>query len=226
MLENLRTDPVALSLDTLKGETNAPDEVLTYLKYGGGNSYNNHSINAVQYGVPDNSGSDNLNHYNQAYIIATEKNTTGEVAYGEGPHKIGILYNHCAATAGAYCPDLRTPYYEISDPGYDICPKGWEMPTAGLYTTQGTNDYVRLLNTYKSLDGGSGNSLKNALNLVLFRFNIFGGQTTADNIAELWSHTPSGNHYAITLRADSSSISVNEGGVRQWDASVRCVTKR
>ena len=225
MLENLRTDPVALSLDTLKGETNAPDEALTYLKHGGGDSYNKYSINAVQYGVPDNHGTGNLNHYNQAYIIATEKNTTGEINYGEGPHKIGILYNHCAATAGAYCPDLPDSAYS-HNLGYDICPKGWEMPVASYYGDQGPNDYTRLLNTYKSLDNGSGSSLKSTLNLVLFDVTTLEFQTTTRNVAELWSHTSNGNHFIRVLRADDSSIDIDGNGIRQWGASVRCAAKR
>ena len=218
MLENLRTDPVALSYDTLKGETNAPDEILSYLKFGGGSGKN--PASPVIYGIPK----ETLNHYDEAYIIATEKNTTAPVNYGDGPHKVGILYNFCAATAGGYCPDMNMGI--PSNPGYDICPKGWEIPIGEDYHLASKNDYKTLLDAYIALDG-TGDSLKDAFNIALARYTShYSSNVSLDgDFTEFWSHTTGTNYDLHSLTVSQAKVYIGSA-TRQWPAAIRCAAKR
>ena len=47
-------------------------------------------------------------------------------------------YNYCAVSAGTICSDSNT-----EDAQYDICPKGWRLPTGG-----DSGEYARLYNAY------------------------------------------------------------------------------
>ena len=42
------------------------------------------------------------------------------------PTSCGTLYNYCAALANTICESRN-----LSDAAYDICPKGWRLPTGG-----------------------------------------------------------------------------------------------
>ena len=126
LLDNLRLDPTSVSLDTLKGKTNASDTTLTYYKNGGGSGAYPAS------GVSNIWDSTSQNSYVLPYIETSYKNSVASTVYGSGSGKIGIFYNYCAASAGSYCyesdssVDLAGTLYDI---GEDICPTGWHIPT-------------------------------------------------------------------------------------------------
>lgn len=95
MLDNLALDLTTVSLDKLKGNTNATDASLGYLKNGGGTSP--YSTAAVVTGKNNEYTKPIINTGNMATIGNTS------VQYGNGSHKYGVLYNYCAASAGSYC---------------------------------------------------------------------------------------------------------------------------
>jgi len=136
MLDNLRLDPTAVSLDVLKGNTNASDEVLTYYKNGGGSSPNPAN------GVSSNWTSASQDSYNLPYINTDYKDTVADVAYGEGSGKVGVYYNYCAASAGSHCYDIDTGSKNAI---YSICPSDWKLPSGG-----DSGDFKKLRNFYSN----------------------------------------------------------------------------
>ena len=145
MLDNLRLDPTAVSLNDLKGETgepntNATDQILTYFKNGGGSS----PYPASGVVAKTATGGSWADSYNLPYVATSgtdnggwTKDTVASVKYGSGSGKIGVYYNYCAASAGSYC------YAKSSGAGnaqYDICPAGWRMPAGD--TAKGSYYYL------------------------------------------------------------------------------------
>ena len=134
MLDNLRLDPTEVSLETLKGNTNASDETLEYLKNGGGSS---------PYPASGVSSTWVSGEYSLPYVDTTVKNDVAPLKLGETSGKVGVYYNYCAASAGSYC-------YGSSGSGNateDICPAGWKIPSLD-YTD--SSDYRRLRTFYES----------------------------------------------------------------------------
>ena len=153
MLDNLRLDITAVSLDDLKGNTNADDISLTYLKNGGGSGH--YATTAVSKAWTSSSQD-----YYDRPMIAVDSVTSGScynaycvnndmswsstsitpatinnvTSLAQG--KIGIYYNYCAASAGYYCyasnasVDNPDGTITLQDSKYDICPRGWRLPTS------------------------------------------------------------------------------------------------
>ena len=90
--------------------------------------------------------------------------TTGEglanVTYNFGPggYKIGTYYNYCAASAGSYC--YSSSYTGSANASYDICPKGWKMPSGD----QANGSYYYLRNKISNITT-SPNAATNLLSL-------------------------------------------------------------
>ena len=82
--------------------------------------------------------------YTEARIVTGYKNNSVSLALEQsGTGKVGVYYNYCAATAGTYCKILD--HTDTDDAEYDICPKGWRMPTGGS-----NGEYRALRNKYAS----------------------------------------------------------------------------
>ncbi|MBQ6149970.1 hypothetical protein IJI86_03325 [Candidatus Saccharibacteria bacterium] len=66
---------------------------------------------------------------------------------GPGSYKIGTYYNYCAASAGNYCYDSSGTNVPptTSKADYDICPKGWRIPSGGA-----SGEYQALDNALKA----------------------------------------------------------------------------
>ncbi len=118
ILENLRLDPTAVPLETLKGDTNAPNESLAYLKDAATSNWTSATGNS--YEVP--------------YVYTGLKNIPGSMSFYDDDDnfitiagKRGVFYNYCAASAGSYCYDPET---SGGDASYDICPSNWRLPTS------------------------------------------------------------------------------------------------
>ena len=88
---------------------------------------------ASDWWLPASSGVIGVNNKNGWDSNATAKVTTAHsdeinpdssLNYGVGSHKYGAHYNFCAASGGTVCGDSG-----LSSATYDICPKGWRMPT-------------------------------------------------------------------------------------------------
>ncbi len=134
MQDNLAIDLVNTPLETLKGNTNATDLSLEYLKNGGGTATDKYASSAIGSstwgdGTRKNKipGADMAN--KDTVSTATYTNSTGN---GNGSRKIGGKYNYCAASAGSFCIDSENYIYEeseyIEEISEDICPAGWQLP--------------------------------------------------------------------------------------------------
>ena len=180
MLDNLRLDPTEVSLNDLKGKTNAPDEALTYLKNGGGTG-DGYPIDGVvvddRYYIYEAEASP---------IVSTlNKDTVIEGTPGAGSGKAGVFYNFCAASAGTYC------YSDSANKGdatYDICPAGWHLPKG--IPSQPDSEFYRVAAAYKDARGDY-HGLREALSIPGVRLNGTGELTTYGS--EFW--TPHWSYY-------------------------------
>ena len=142
MLDNLRLDPTTVSLETLKGQTNATDESLAYLKNT----------------ITSNWTSETGDSYEAPYIYTGLKNIAGSTSFYDDNGTIittagkkGVYYNYCAASAGSYCYDSET---NPGDASYDVCPSGWRLPTSAEFTaarsayTSGFTAYNMAMNIF------------------------------------------------------------------------------
>lgn len=153
MLDNLALDPTEVSLEKLKGNTNASDETLTYFKIGGGEGA--YAAEGVALAV-------NTNRRDTPTVVTKYMDVVPSGGYSSG--KAGVYYNYCAVSAGSYCYADGAPYapgtsYPV-DITEDICPADWRLPTASARTNYnyetGTNeyeysDYRNLISLYDSL---------------------------------------------------------------------------
>jgi len=153
---------------------------------------------------------------NTSPAINTDSKNT-ELSNGEGTSKIGVYYNYCAASAGTYCYANAV----TEDAHYDICPKGWRMPTGG-----DGGEYEILYNSY----GNDKVTFRNAFRVVLSgdyaRVNAYG----QDNRGYFWSSTnnndqPSTMHYldVETSRGVITIIGTSAYSPRDFGLMVRCV---
>jgi hypothetical protein len=78
------------------------------------------------------------------------KNTV--LTIGGASSKAGVYYNYCAASAGTNC----TSSMDV-DGQYDLCPKGWRLPTGGasgefktLYNYYTNSDFMTAFRTIKA----------------------------------------------------------------------------
>ncbi|MBQ9016924.1 hypothetical protein IJ103_01580, partial [Candidatus Saccharibacteria bacterium] len=147
--------------------------------------------------------------YTVPAINSASKDTT-TTSYGSGSGKIGVYYNYCAASAGTYC------YAKGSGTGnasYDICPKGWSMPTGGP-----SGEYQALYTAYSS----NATNFKTALSTPLS--GRFYGSSAEDQGSDgyFWSSTNFDNSM-YALRVISSSVYPTDGSNRYQSYSVRCL---
>ena len=220
MLDNLRLDPTAVSLANLQGNTNAPNDVLGYLKNGGGSSpYTN-------YGVSKSWTSSSENYYDRPMVAVSgtgnngdwTKNTVAPVAYGSGSGKIGVYYNFCAASAGSYCYSWSS---SSGNAQYDICPAGWKMPSGGYNAPNGS--YYYLYNTSYSANA---DNFKAALSIPFSGIYASGSASSQGSDGSFWSSTRFDDSGVVVTLINSSSVNVgNVTANRLAGRSVRCILK-
>ena len=153
MLDNLALDPTTVSLETLKGNTNASDEALTYLKEGGGTD---------QYAATAVALATNTDRRDTPTVTTVYMDTVPPGDYDPG--KVGVYYSYCAVSAGSFCYSGSAPYASpdvsyAADLSEDICPAGWRVPTGGYRTVWNSEtstsepiptDYRTLYDSYGS----------------------------------------------------------------------------
>ena len=150
--------------------------------------------------------------YETAMINADDKDTT-TTSYGSGSGKIGVYYNYCAASAGTYC------YAEGSGTGnasYDICPKGWRMPTGGS-----GGEYQALYTAYSS----NATNFKTALSTPLSGGFVNSSAYEQGSYGRFWSSTYDDGHDMFGLNVSSSGVGPTGSGSRYLGYSVRCLLK-
>lgn len=201
MLDNLRLDPTEVSLGALKGYTNAPDEALEYLKNGGGESP--YPTSGVVSDITDTTR-------DIPAVNADYKNTAAYRNYGVASGKIGVYYNYCAASAGSYCDSDPT-----DDASYDICPKGWRLPTGG------TSEDSELNNLYLSYD--SDEAFKTAFSATISGNYRLGGPVQQSSYGRIWTSTKISASNMYDYYLTSSGTNINYSSDRYWGESVRCI---
>ena len=155
------------------------------------------------------------------YTTAETISLDGEDSYG---NKYGNLYNYCAVTGGTICEAVNN-----SNATYDICPKGWRLPTGGI-----DSDFSRLVMAYGGLNtvmDSSTNPTGAEMAIILqkdLKIPFAGGFVDATPVKQgtsgyLWSSTPFNNTAMYDLELFSSKVTLQDGGHRRYGYSVRCM---
>lgn len=245
MLDNLALDIVEVSLTKLKGNTNASDTTLEYLKgthvRGDGNITGDTNYPTAGVGY-----SNTNNYYNipkiaisgdcyDAYCVndpasgkwtsdsITQATINGTTSIAQG--KIGIYYNFCAASAGSYCygsgtsstgsPESDPDSTTIRDVTEDICPSGWRLPT----TSYSGGDFPALYAQYNS----DYSTFQAAFSTALSGYFSGGKAFYQGNYSRFWSSTWDDNTHMGYLSLSSSYASPTGSNVRYFGDSVRCI---
>ena len=140
------------------------------------------------------------------YIPVSGTDATSQTPYG-------TLYNYCAATAGTYCMDLNS-----TSPTYDICPKGWRLPTRedyeNLYSNPNYNTNAKMRAPIS--EGGAAFALA----------GIFkdGAPYNLGSYGAYWSSQPVSRNQVDTLALNTSgTLSPYVGWGRNSGLPIRCV---
>lgn len=141
----------------------------------------------------------------------TSGNTYTEARIHEGTGNQGNWYNYCAATAGTICSSSNS-----AEATYDICPKGWRLPTHAEQTSIGGS--------------GSGSSYVTtnvtAFNAVAAGYYNTGSLRNSGTNGYWWSSTAydTANRYNL-LYGTSNGLYSGSNYDRYNGLSVRCVLK-
>ena len=158
------------------------------------------------------SSSSGFNSYNTK-MINTQYIDTTTTSYGSGSGKTGVYYNYCAATAGTYCYNSDSG---IGDAQYDVCPKGWRMPTGGS-----SGEYQALYTAYSSNDS----NFRVALSTPLSGYYNNSSVSSRGSYGHFWSSTRYSGNRMHRLRVSSSSVDPADSNTRSFGYSVRCILK-
>ncbi len=126
---------------------------------------------------------------------------------------IGVFYNYCAASAGTICA-ANGPNNDNAS--YDICPKGWRIPTSGA-----SGEYQALYTTYSSNYTNFQTALRTPLS------GNFGNGSAYNQGSDgyFWSSTRYDGNSMYRLNIGASSVVLQYGNLRINGYSVRCVLK-
>jgi len=217
LLDNLRLNLVDVSLDILKGETNASDISLEYLK----GSRTGTTIDRYATGsVNDNWDSTS---YSVPKISTKDIDTIPENAF---PGKVGIHYNFCAASAGSYCyGNNNNNGTAVGNASEDICPAGWKIPTGGE-----NGEYQALSAAYNDDFSSVVDALRLPFSGYYYSFTYSENpdiNTTLGVVGWFWSSVRQSNWsmYALFVR-DDPVLRPREYNNRNTGVSVRCIAKR
>ena len=136
-----------------------------------------------------------------SYTIPTTDLTSGNSytdgrIHNSGDTTTGYWYNYCAASAGTVCSQTQ------QDAFYDICPKGWRLPTKTEF--DGITSYI---SAFSPVTGG------------LYSGGSFGNTS----YGYWWSSTASDSRYQYYLSYDGSSLRTSSGNRKYTGYNVRCI---
>ena len=231
LLDNLALDLVTYKDNLNSSNTNASDEVLAYLKNGGGSGQ--YPANGV-IAKTSNSGSW-TNSYTDPYIatgyistVPQDNDDPLKTETSNGNWKIGVYYNYCAASAGSYCySSSNAPTDDqngVRNIDADICPKGWRLPTGnsnGEFKTL-SNAVTGSTSNPSTSNNGYG-PFRTALRLPLSGYFNNGTAYNQGSNGYWWSSTRDSNNLMYYLRARTSTINPADYNLRYYGYSVRCV---
>lgn len=140
-----------------------------------------------------------------SYTIPTTDLTSGNSytdgrIHNSGNSTYGYWYNFCAASAGTNCQD-STKY----DTTYDICPKGWRLPTRSEFSGITGTSYI---SAFSPITGGY----------------YIGGSLSNISTGFWWSATAfaSNNQYNLRYNGNSLYTSISGSG-NDFGFYVRCI---
>ncbi|MBR3138616.1 hypothetical protein IKG38_01195 [Candidatus Saccharibacteria bacterium] len=217
MVDNLKLDLVSVPYEKLVGATNAESQTLYYLKNGTGPSGETGQYATM--GVKNGDSGNWVNSYDTPYIFTQNKDVIpGPMANANGSLTSGIIYNHCAASAGSYCYPLG--YGSVVNTTEDICPAGWRMPTGGA-----TGDFGALYTAYSS----NVDNFRNNAGLVLSGYMGSGtGITNVNTGGYYWTSSllsDTAKRKAMYVYQGSVNFTDGSSDNRYWGYAVRCVKK-
>ena len=158
---------------------------------------------------------DEFDSYTTAKIDTSFKNDVPENAPSGslGSNKVGVYYNYCAASGGSICDSSNS-----NNASYDICPKGWRMPTGGS-----SGEYGVLYAAYNN----AGNFMKN-LSTPMSGYYDYVSASSIGAAGWFWSSTRYDNSKMYLLKVDyDNTVDLYNTDISRMDgASVRCVLKR
>lgn len=139
-----------------------------------------------------------------SYTIPTTDLTTGDNSYTQGEiHNSGnttngYWYNFCAASAGTNCST------SISGATYDICPKGWRLPTYNEFSGITDTSYI---SAFSPVTGGFYSD----------------GWLLNTRIGYWWSSTAHDSSYQYNLRYNGSNLYTSANNSKNLGYYVRCI---
>ena len=135
---------------------------------------------------------------NQNYSPAAENRNTD-----------GVYYNYCAASAGTVCSENG------SSTSFDICPKGWHLPTGG-----DSGQFKALYNSYSGSEATFSEIFNSALPGQFYEDE----KTHNGELAAYWSSAVSGTGAKrLTYNSNTTTTNPDTNGDRRIGFSVRCV---
>ncbi|MBR2659509.1 DUF1566 domain-containing protein, partial [Candidatus Saccharibacteria bacterium] len=142
------------------------------------------------------------------YIPVSGTDATSQTSYG-------TLYNYCAASAGTICASSNS-----SDAQYDICPKGWRLPTGG-----DSGEFQALYNIYNTDVKMLAPVSQGGAAFALAGYFYDGALEYHGSYGIYWSSTRynSTNMYRLFLRTSFVNPAVFSS--RRNGYSIRCVLK-
>ena len=145
-------------------------------------------------------------------LDATDTSISGQ---SSAQPSYGVYYNWYTATAtyGTY----ETASGNVS---YDICPKGWRLPTGG-----GAGEFQALRNVYSSSAFGDNWTLA-PLNFVLSGRRGSSSTNNQGSTGYYWLSTALSNNSAYGPQLGSSYVNTTVYGYKYLGYSVRCVAKK
>lgn len=210
MLENLRLDPTAVTIDSSNtnnptadfiSEAEDPDTGSEDTLCNNDNDPN--CINKIQF---------NSNTLNRSYDPAYSGNVIKRSWYS-----YGIMYNWYTASAG-------NGTYETASGNVagDLCPKGWRLATGG-----NNGEYVALSNALNQISANATDvNFRKYPNNFIYSGDYNNTNPTGRNTyGRWWSATPNGNTNAFRLGIVNSGATP-AGSWNKWDAfAIRCIVK-
>lgn len=141
-----------------------------------------------------------------SYTIPTTDLTSGDSytdgrIHNSGNTTTGYWYNYCAASAGTNCQS-STKY----DTTYDICPKGWRLPTYNEF--RGITGISSYISAFSPIYGG-------------YYFN--GSLNNSSTYGRWWSSTASDSYGQYSLSYVNGSLDAGTGVSRLGGYYVRCI---
>ncbi|MBO4276492.1 hypothetical protein J5868_02225 [Candidatus Saccharibacteria bacterium] len=253
MLDNLALDIVETDINTLKGNTNASDTTLEYLKGTHVRGDGNITTGDTNYPTATVGYADSNDYYSipkiaisgdcgNAYCVndpesgkwtsdsTTQATINGTTSVAQG--KIGIYYNYCAASAGSYCYGSGTDYTgsPSSDPNTSSLRDVTEdiCPSGWRLPTSDTNytpygEFKTLYGLYRGCTPSQEAAFQTALSTPLSGSFISGKAYNQGISGGFWSSTWNNTNSMRNLSVGSSYAYPSYGGSSNYGFSVRCI---